>query len=371
VETTKRITDILTELGADWAVLTGPDSVCYATGHVVPVEIGPSPFSGGPTTAFVGRDGSVGLVCPNIEEGGIPDGVESETYIGFACAAADQVENYLAATRLLVNKLGVRGRMAVERAGFTAALADLLPGDAVPIDHALVRARATKTGPELDNLYLSAKVAAAGQEAARRVSVEGNSELEALAHIRGVMERMAGERCALAGEYLSSIDRTSQLGTQPSERIIQTGDPVVCDLAPRVGGYWGDSCGSFVVGATVPEAYEHMFNTALSALHLAVSEIRPGLRIDALDETIRAFMKKHGYAYPHHTGHGIGTSVHEFPRIVPDETSAFAENMVMMVEPGSYVPGLGGLRVEYMLRVTATGAEIMAPFEIDCRLPQS
>lgn len=368
METTARVADILRELNADWAVLTGPDSVCYATGHVVPVEIGPSPFSGGPTTAFVGKDGSVGLVCPNTDAGGVPPGVEFESYDGFACAVTNQVDNFLTAVQSLKDRLGVAGQLAVERAGFTAELAQILSGIQVAIDRPLAYARATKTAAELEKLVFSGKVAAAGQEAARQVSAEGVSELQGLAHIRGVMENMAGGRCPLAGEYLSGVDRTSQLGTPPSDYVTRSGDPIVCDLAPRVAGYWGDSCGSFIVGREVPEAYERMFDTALSALELAISEIRPGLRIDKLDETIRSFMKKQGYAYPHHTGHGVGTSVHEFPRILPDETSEFAENMVMMVEPGSYVPGLGGLRVEYMLHVTATGARNMTPFKIDCRL---
>lgn len=368
METTAKVTEIIRELNTDWAVLTGPDSVCYATGHVVPVEIGPSPFSGGPTTAFVGRDGSVGVVCPNTDAGGVPDAVECESYDGFACAVTDQVENYIAAVQRLRDRLGVTGPLAVERAGFTAQLAQILSGHQIAIDRPLARARAVKTAAELEKLAFCGKVAAAGQEAARRVSAAGVSELVGLAHIRGVMEDMAGARCPLAGEYLSGIDRTSQLGTPPSDNVIKSGDPIVCDLAPRVDGYWGDSCGSFIVGETIPEAYEQMFQTAHAALQLAISEIRPGLRIDKLDDTIRSFMKGHGYAYPHHTGHGVGTSVHEFPRILPDETSTFAENMVMMVEPGSYVPGLGGLRVEYMLQVTATGARNLTPFKIDCHL---
>ncbi|MEP3276693.1 MAG: Xaa-Pro peptidase family protein [Stappiaceae bacterium] len=368
METTNRVSEILKQQDADWAVLTGPDSVCYATGHIVGIEIGPTPFSGGPTTAFVSRDGAVGVVCPNVEAGCVPNGVESEIYVGFACSVTDQIKNYNAAVRRMIERLGIKGDFAVEQAGFTAALAELLPGNTVPIDMPLARARAVKTAPELEKLRYSAQVAAAGQEAARKISLSGISEVEALAHIRGVMERMAGERCALAGEYVSGVDRTSQLGTPPGAQVIGNGDPIVCDLAPRVNGYWGDSCGSFIVGTAMPEAYEPMFDTAFAALQLAISEIRPGLRIDTLDGIIRAFMEKQGYSYPHHTGHGIGTSVHEFPRIVPDETSTFEENMVMMVEPGSYVPGLGGLRVEYMLQVTATGAEIMAPFKIDCHL---
>ncbi len=361
----ERLGSLLVEIDADWAVLTGADSVCFATGHVVPIEIGQSPFAGGPTVAFVGRDGSAGVVCPNTD-GGQGGDHEEIAYVGFANQVTDQVANYRAAVTEMVGRLGLSGSIAIEASSFPHALSDLLPDSRQTADAPLARLRAVKNDAEVALMTNAAQVAAAGQKEARRLSVPGACEMENFGHVRSAMEVMANARCPLAGEYITGVDGTSRLGTPISDRTLENGDPVLCDLAPRVAGYWGDSCSAFIVGGEPVDAYRRMYDAAKSTLDLAIAELRPGLRACDFDATLRAHMKGMGFEYPHHSGHGIGTSVHEFPRLVPDETTAFEENMFIMVEPGSYAPGLGGLRCEFMLRVTATGAEVVAPFEMTC-----
>lgn len=363
MENVTRIADLLSESGHDWLVLTGADSVCFATGHVVPIEIGMSPFTGGPCTALVGKDGSVGIVAANVD-GATVDGIAYETYEGFACAVTDQPGNYRKALTRMVKRLGVCGAIACEDSSLSASAVDVLGVRPDGLDHDIARLRAVKTGAERAKLQKAAQVASIGQQTARAQSTQGATELEVWGRLRTAMERAAGERCAMAGEYLSGIDRTSVLGLQPSERALQRGDPIVCDLAPRVNGYWGDSCSAFVVGHQPTDAYAKLFAASKETLDLAIAELRPGLRVCDFDALLRANMERHGFSYPHHSGHGIGTSVHEFPRLVPDETATIEEHMVLMVEPGSYIPGLGGARCEFMLFVTATGCEVAAPFEM-------
>lgn len=357
-----RIGDALREIGADWAVLTSPDSVCYATGHAVPIEAGPSPFCGGPTTALVGRDGAVGLVAPNHELGAPPQVDRVEAYEGFTWdRPADQVANYRRSVIDLTRRLSVSGRLAIEQASFPKTLADLWPLETSPFDAALARARAIKTPDEVRRLRRAAEIAAIGQRAARSHAAEGRSELEIFARIRSAMERAAGGRCPLTGDFVTGIARTAGTAGWPIERILHPRDPVICDLAPRVDGYWGDSCGSFHLGRASAR-YLGMFAAAEAALATALTEIRPGLPVSRLDAMLRDVVRTSGFHYPHHSGHSIGTGVHEHPRIVPYETTIIEENMVLMVEPGAYVPDVGGVRLEFMLRVTATGAETMATF---------
>ncbi|MFP3422528.1 M24 family metallopeptidase, partial [Bacillus sp. SIMBA_161] len=71
----------------------------------------------------------------------------------------------------------------------------------------------------------------------------------------------------------------------------------------------------------------------------------------------------HGYKYAHHSGHSIGTSVHEWPRVVSYETERFQKDMVVMVEPTAFDPEIGGVRLEFMLHVTETGCEVLTDFE--------
>jgi len=122
-----RIQLCLRELGADWAVLSGPDAVCYATGQPIPIETGPSPFTGGPALAFVGRMGGVGLVCSNVEASGPIAGVTLETYAGFAGFVTDQLAGYRRAVELIVRQLGVGGKLAVQVASHPASVGGILP----------------------------------------------------------------------------------------------------------------------------------------------------------------------------------------------------------------------------------------------------
>ncbi len=362
----KRLGNLVKELGADWAVLTGADSICAVTGHVVPIEIGQSPFSGGPSVVLVSRDGVAGVVCPNTDGGQQAGNYEELTYAGFANEVTDQVGHYRKAVSEMAAKLGVSGKIVYEANTFPYALQDLLPDSRTPFDHDLARLRAVKSAVEIEKMTRAAQVAAIGQAEARRLSVPGADELEVFGGIRSKMEQAAGQRIAFAGEYLTGIEHSSTLGRPIGRRTLQDGDPIICDLAPRVNGYWGDSCNGFVVGNTASEGFRALHAAAKETLELAVSELRPGLRVCDFDATLRAHMKSLGYSYPHHSGHGIGASVHEFPRLVPDETSLFEENMFIMVEPGDYLADVGGLRCETMLRVTATGSEVVAPFELTC-----
>jgi Xaa-Pro dipeptidase len=362
-ETEDRIRQCLTELGADWAVLSGPDAVCYATGQPIPIETGPSPFTGGPALAFVGRSGGLGLVCSNVEASGQSEGVALETYAGFAGVVTDQLAGYRRAVEQMVRRLGVGGKLAVQLASHPVSVSDILaPG--LSVDTPLNRVRAVKTPGEIAALRLAAACASEGQRAARRLTRAGLSELQILNGIRAVIEDGAGSRCALAGEYVAGIERTATLGNPPGSRSLIGGDPVICDLAPRVGGYWSDSCASFCLD-TATEAWLAQYRRAKETLDLAIATLRPGLSVAHFDRSLRAHMQGAGYSYPHHSGHGIGTSVHEWPRLVPDEPALVEENMVLMVEPGSYLPGIGGARCEHMLRVTATGVEVMTDFQME------
>lgn len=364
-ERLKRTAEAARGLGADWAVLTSFDSVCYATGHVVPIEAGASPFAGGPTTAFVGKDGACGLVAANVEAGaGQASRADSRIlYEGFAYDhAVDLDANYAAAVAEMAKRLGVGGVLAVERASFPLALSDILkPSRLVDLAPALRRARATKTGEEMRLMRRAAETAAAGQNRFMACARAGRSELDIFAEIRAAMENFAGERVPVTGDFLSGRARTAGFTGWPIDRIVEAGDPLISDLAPRVAGYWGDSCASAVLGEPGP-AYLKLFRAAKGALDRALEMMRPGLVIAELDAALRDHVGRAGYAYPHHSGHSLGASVHEWPRLVPYEQAALEAGMVVMVEPGAYDPEVGGVRTEWMIEITADGCRPVAPF---------
>mgnify|MGYP001097374287 CR=1 FL=1 len=354
------------EIGADWAVLTSPDAVAYATGHVVPVEAGPSPFAGGPTTAIIGTDGTTAIVAANVEGASAKASRANavELYEGFTFETGpDLVANYGGCLNALRARLGVSGRIAIEEASFPHVAAELFKAPRyVSITGALNRARAIKTAEELQAMRQAARTAAAGQKAFMQNARAGISELDLFAEIRAAMENFAGERLPVTGDFLSGVSRTAGFTGWPIARRLEDGDPLMSDLAPRVAGYWGDSCASAMLGhASRP--YLRLFEAAKSALTLAGEIMRPGLAIAELDRRLREHVARSGYAYPHHSGHSLGTSVHEWPRIVPYEAASLAPGMVLMIEPGAYDPEIGGVRTEWMFEITDGGCRVLTEFE--------
>ena len=363
-ERLQRTCNVLREIGADWALLTNVDSVAYATGHVSPVEAGPSAFAAGPSLALVGADGSVGLLLPEAEATAAHGDVVAR-YPAYGTGQAEPgYASYQAALRGLLARLGVTGTLAIEPETCTAVVLDVLPAGPRPtLAPAFRRARAIKTAAELSALRRCAEVAAAGQRALPGALVAGRTELDIFNGLRHAMEAAAGERIAVAGDLLSGRARTAAVGGWPGPRVIQPGDAVLADLGPRVNGYWGDSCATTVLGEASP-AQLRLFQAAQDGLNHALEILRPGITAAELHRQVRRRVQRHGFDYPHHTGHSIGTAVHEHPRLCEAETMTIQPGMVLMVEPGAYHPDIGGARTEWMLRVTATGCEPVCPFPL-------
>jgi Xaa-Pro aminopeptidase len=135
-----------------------------------------------------------------------------------------------------------------------------------------------------------------------------------------------------------------------------------------VNGYWGDSCASAMVGQP-SAAFQRLFDAAKSALTLAAETVRPGLKVADLDLSLQDHIRRHGYGYAHHSGHSLGTSVHEWPRLVAYEQETLKPDMVIMVEPTAFDPEIGGVRVEWMLHVTEWGCQVLTDFEHQASIP--
>jgi Xaa-Pro aminopeptidase len=372
-ERSLRVAEAARRSNADFALLTSFDTVCYATGFEVPIETGPMPFEGGPPTALVARDGTTGLVVINIEEEAARAGYARVVvaYEGFSSVRRPPLrENYTRAVLELVAELGAGGTLAIEPASCPAALRDALEqrfAAFVDVDPALAELRTTKTREELDALRRCAELVVTGQAAALAAVRAGQSELEVFADVRCAMEVAHGGRMAITGDLVSGVERTAACEGWPNERRLEPGDPVIVDLSPRARGYWGDSCSTILVPGDSPEGFLELFDASLEAILHARSILRPGMSAGDLDREVREVVARRGFANPLHIGHGIGTSFHELPKIVAQETTTLVPDMVVMLEPGAYDPTRGGVRLEWMFRVTETGNEVMTPFEFVLR----
>jgi Xaa-Pro dipeptidase len=336
-------------------------SVTWLTGLVTDIEYGPSPFSA-PPVVIVDPSGSMLIVVSEDEAAGVTEGIETRTFPGFAvedvdrpAAASDLALEALGAPReLAVDLASLPGRLAVELLRRGAELAD--------VGSALRAARAVKDEDELDALRAVTRIADAGQAAARSRLAAGRQELEMWAEVRADMEAAAGGRIPVLADFVTG-EQTAAVGGLPGERSVGEEDLLLVDLVPRLGGYWGDSCATVAV-AEAPEDVRRAHRAATEALDRGLEALRPGTRTGELDAVVRGTVERAGGSYPHHTGHGLGTSFHEEPRIIPGSDRVLEPGMVVALEPGFYAESWG-VRVERVAVVTDDGAEVLSGHSIE------
>ncbi|MBC2696242.1 MAG: aminopeptidase P family protein [Desulfobacteraceae bacterium] len=146
----------------------------------------------------------------------------------------------------------------------------------------------------------------------------------------------------------------------PGNRNFHKGEPILFDWGARLNGYCSDISRTLVIG-NPDDRFKKIFKTVLDAQLKAIDAIKPGISSKAVDEIARNHIISMGFKnnFGHGLGHGIGLAVHEPPGISPLKDTLIESQMVFTVEPGIYIPGWGGVRIENMVVVNENGAEVL------------
>jgi Xaa-Pro dipeptidase len=336
--------------GTDVLVAVGVADVAWLTGFAAEIETGASPFALPPLAVVSPGEPPTLIVSEDDESAAAATGSPVRTYTGYTLGPIDPATGARDALRDVVGTRRAAARSDLLPAALAGAISWVDLGDRLQLT------RAVKDADELDRIRSAIALCDVGQREARLRAEPGMTELELWTLVRGAIERAASCRTPILADLVSG-PRTAEVGGPPGQRALVEGDLVLCDLVPRLAGYWGDSCATFAVGDPSAAATE-MHARSLSRLEQLVDAVRPGALAADLDALGRT-----GLGYPHHTGHGLGTDWHEEPRIVPDSRTVLEPGMVVALEPGLYGDD-EGVRVEQVVLVTDDGCEVLSGHEL-------
>jgi len=194
--------------------------------------------------------------------------------------------------------------------------------------------------------------------------------------VADTMERLALEIDGVQGLAFPPIIASGPNGAQPhaeiSDRELETGDLVTVDFGVTIDGYASDMTRTFLLGS-VSQTQMKIYDSVKRAQAAGLAAAKAGIACAALDAVCRDMIEKDGYGeyFIHTTGHGIGTEVHEDPRIGKASDAFLEAGMVVTIEPGIYIEGLGGVRIEDTVIITETGCEVITPEIPKNRIPIS
>ncbi|MCL4302854.1 MAG: Xaa-Pro peptidase family protein [Anaerolineae bacterium] len=354
--------------GIERALLANPYTVKWLTGFAPPVQVGSNFFAGGPPLVWY-EDGHFTLLVVDAYAAdtaafdGQADGAVI-THLGYTIEQPLAGTDHLTAALRQVMGKSRSGKVGVEErdvpAYFLGVVRETLPGgaDFVPVDGWLEPLRMIKTGEELAKLRENFALADIGQAAARRAVAAGKREIDVWTEIHSAVQQAAGRRVPLGNDCVVGY-RQNNIGGWPLDYEIRPHDSLIVDLSTILYGYWSDGCATYYAGEPTSQQAA-MHRTVQEALEFGISLVRPGAVAREIDQKLRQFIAAAGYpVYPHHSGHGIGVIGHEAPRIVPYNEERLQEGMVVMLEPGIYLPGETSVRLEDALLVTASEAEVL------------
>jgi len=222
----------------------------------------------------------------------------------------------------------------------------------------IIEMRKIKSKREISWLRKAAELAIKGMARAAELIEEGRSELEIAAEAEYAMRRSGSE-----GTPLNTIVASGENSWLPhatvTRRRLRRGELIIVDLGAIYKGYASDMARTFSLAPTKKQL--KLLNVAKRAQEAAIKRVRDGAEAASVDRAARGVIRRAGYEKfcSHGTGHGVGLDIHEAPSLAPGSEDILRRGMVLTVEPGVYVPGLGGARWEDMMIVTAKGYEIL------------
>jgi Xaa-Pro aminopeptidase len=225
--------------------------------------------------------------------------------------------------------------------------------------------RAVKDDDELAKIRRTTKVADRAFEALTAETWVGQTERDVAWRLRQLMHAHGADDLSF-DTAIAAGPNGSLPHADPGDRVIETRTLVVADFGARIDGYCSD-CTRTVATGDLPRELRRMYDVCLEAQQACVAQIRAGMTGVEADGIAREMITRAGYGdnFGHGLGHGVGLEVHEAPRLSTESRDTLEAGNVVTIEPGIYLPGVGGVRIEDLAVVTEDGVELLTSFPKD------
>jgi Xaa-Pro aminopeptidase len=229
--------------------------------------------------------------------------------------------------------------------------------------HGIVDAlRAVKDEEEVAKLQRAARIADRGLEALTADTWVGRTERELAWRLRELLHAHGADEQSF-DSIVASGPNGALPHAHPTDRIVERGELVTIDWGVRFDGYCSDCTRTFSTG-DLSDTLREIYNVTLEAQQRAVANIRAGMTGEEADALARDPITDAGYGgdFGHGLGHGVGLMVHEAPRLSTESTDVLENGHAVTIEPGIYLPGVGGVRIEDLAIVRDDGLQVLTSF---------
>ena len=337
------------DAGVDALVVTNLQNVRYLTGFTGSAGLLALTGSG----LLLTTDGRYRTQCA---EEVAAAGAAVEIFVGALAAQRDAVKAF-------VSDASHVGLEADHVSWSDSRLWGELVGEVVPTTGLVEGLREIKDEGEIDRVARAAGIADTALGEVLTMLSSGATEAELALALDTAMRRNGAESPAFE-TIVASGPNSAKPHHRPTQRTIGRGEPVVVDFGATFEGYRSDMTRTFFVGGEPQGELAKVYAVVRDAQARGVAAVAPGVGCKEVDEVCRSVIAQAGWAerYEHGTGHGVGLDIHEAPTVSPLGTATLAPGMIVTVEPGVYLPGIGGVRIEDTLVVTETGSRALTTF---------
>ncbi|MBI5180172.1 MAG: aminopeptidase P family protein [Nitrospirae bacterium] len=230
----------------------------------------------------------------------------------------------------------------------------------IPTFNVVEGLRVIKSPIEIENIGIAIKRA---EKAYKKINSNikiGTSEKEIALRLEYAIKSGGSDRLPFE-TIVASGYRAALPHAVSGKRLLKVNDSVIIDFGAEYKGYYADITRTRFIGRRINRRQREIYQTLLDAQAEAINLIKPDAKARDIDAAARRVIANAGYGryFGHGTGHGVGLMVHELPSISPKSEDILREGMIFTVEPGIYIPGWGGVRIEDMVLVTKTGCRIL------------